>query len=44
MRRNTCGQNRMKKNKIKLGNDFLVAKNWKFDSNNFLFKNPSKRM
>jgi hypothetical protein len=37
-RRNTSGSKRNRKKKIKIGNDFWAAENWKFDSNGFLFK------
>jgi hypothetical protein len=40
-RRNTDGPKQKRK---KIGKDFLAAKNLKFDSNGFLFKNSSKHM
>jgi hypothetical protein len=33
-----------RKKEVKTGNDFLATENWKFDSNNFLFKNSLKHM
>jgi hypothetical protein len=43
-RRNTSGSKRNRKKKIKIGNDFWAAENWKFDSNGFLFKKSLKHM
>jgi hypothetical protein len=41
---NTGGPKRKIKKEIKSRKNFLAAENWKFDSNNFLFKNSSKHM